>query len=128
MPCGNEPAIMRPASMHKMGRRRFPPAKTLCRMALWIETGSRVSSGISRSRAPSVSCWPCSRVSLSMTSEYNKGRNVDIVTGLRRATQERLCVHRLRSERRKVGLLPRIETANDVGDTLESGALQQAAG
>ena len=26
-------AIMRPASMQRIGRRRFPPAKTLCRMA-----------------------------------------------------------------------------------------------
>jgi len=26
-------AIIRPASMHKIGRKRLPPANTLCRMA-----------------------------------------------------------------------------------------------
>jgi len=28
--------IIRAASMHKIGRNRLPPAKTLCRMARWI--------------------------------------------------------------------------------------------
>src|SRR4029077_11634624 len=72
MPCGSDPAIMRPASMHKIGRSRFPPANTLCRIALWIDNGCVVSKGISRSSEASVNCCPCRRVSFNMTRQYNK--------------------------------------------------------
>ena len=74
MPAGSDSAIMRPASMQSTGRSRLPPANTLCRIALWMETGCSVSSGISRSRAASVSRCPCSKVSLSMNRQYNKGK------------------------------------------------------
>jgi hypothetical protein len=52
------PATMRAASMQRMGRRRLPPAKTLWRMARWMEWGSVSGEGRSRSRAASVSAAP----------------------------------------------------------------------
>ena len=51
-------ATMRAASMQRMGRRRLPPAKTLCRMARWMEWGRVSGEGRRRSRAASVSCAP----------------------------------------------------------------------
>jgi hypothetical protein len=45
---------IRAASMHRMGRRRLPPAKTLWRMARWIEWGNVSGEGRSRSSAASV--------------------------------------------------------------------------
>ena len=43
------PATMRAASMHRIGRRRLPPAKTLCRIARWMETGTWSEEGRRRS-------------------------------------------------------------------------------
>src|ERR1035441_2135377 len=49
---------MRAASMQRMGRRRLPPAKTLWRMARWMEWGNVSGEDRSRSRAASVSVTP----------------------------------------------------------------------
>ena len=59
---------MRAASMQSTGRRRLPPAKTLWRMARWIEEGVWFSAGMRRSSARSVSSAPQRRVSFTSTS------------------------------------------------------------
>src|SRR5256885_2376462 len=64
---------MRAASMHKIGRKRLPPAKTLCRMARWMTSGRCDSGGSSRSSAASVRTRPSSSVCFNIgKSEYNK--------------------------------------------------------
>src|SRR6266850_545723 len=47
-------AKMRAVSIQRMGRIRLPPAKTLYRMALWMDDGCADSAGSSRSRAAST--------------------------------------------------------------------------
>src|SRR5882672_1071177 len=47
-------AKIRAVSRQRMGRIRLPPAKTLYRMALWMDDGRADSAGSSRSRAAST--------------------------------------------------------------------------
>src|SRR3954471_7486438 len=64
---------MRAASMHRIGRKRLPPAKMLCRMARWMTSGRCDSGGSSRSSAASVRTRPSSSVCFNIgKSEYNK--------------------------------------------------------
>ena len=49
--------------MQRIGRSRLPPAKTLCRMALCIDTGTCVSGGRRRSSVESINAHPETRVS-----------------------------------------------------------------
>src|SRR5580704_9942225 len=82
---------MRAASKQRIGRMRLPPAKTLYRMAAWIEVGGVLLAGSCRSSAASTVSRSSSKKAESFIAarnraakEIGKGSRLALPFGIKR--------------------------------------------